>query len=174
MNTFDYLILTVLLIGFVRGLIKGFIVEVASFVALIGGVYGAIHFSKSMGEFLKNYIDWSQNAITLSAFAITFIGIVILVALAGKILTKIAKIATLGILNQLLGGLFGLFKFLLILCVVMNFFIKVNSKIPFVSQKLMETSILYEPIQKFSSGIFPTFIELKKEDPDVDKIPEEV
>ena len=45
MNTFDIVITALLLFGFIRGIVKGLFVEVASLVALIAGVFGAIHFS---------------------------------------------------------------------------------------------------------------------------------
>ena len=53
MNIFDIVIASLLLFGFVRGLLKGLFVEVASLVGLIGGVYGAIHFSYFVSDFLK-------------------------------------------------------------------------------------------------------------------------
>ena len=56
MNIFDIIIAALLLFGFVRGVMKGLFVEVASLVALIAGVYGAIHFSYFIGDFLKTNI----------------------------------------------------------------------------------------------------------------------
>ena len=53
MNIFDIGIAVLLIFGFVRGVMKGLFVEVASLVALIGGVYGAIHFSYFIVDFLK-------------------------------------------------------------------------------------------------------------------------
>ena len=61
MNTFDIIIAVLLLFGFIRGLFKGLFVEVASLAALIGGVYGAIHFSETVGTYLKTYVDWEEN-----------------------------------------------------------------------------------------------------------------
>ena len=52
MNTFDIIITGLLLFGFVRGLFKGFFLEVASFIALIAGIYGAIHFSYFIKDLL--------------------------------------------------------------------------------------------------------------------------
>ena len=52
MNIFDIVIAALLIFGFVRGVMKGLFVEVASLVALIAGVYGAIHFSYFIGDFL--------------------------------------------------------------------------------------------------------------------------
>jgi len=158
MNTFDIIIASLLLFGFVRGLMKGLFVEVASLVALVAGVYGAIHFSYFLGEWLKNSVSWDEKYVSLAAFAGTFIVIIIVIALMGKILTKIADFASLGILNKLLGGLFGALKIGLILSVVFIFFGKINDTIPFVKEESLKESILYKPVKKVAPMIFPSII----------------
>ncbi|MCB0383139.1 MAG: CvpA family protein, partial [Psychroserpens sp.] len=45
MAIIDIILGALLLFGLIRGFLKGLFVEVASLVALIAGVYGAIHFS---------------------------------------------------------------------------------------------------------------------------------
>ena len=50
MNTLDIILAVILIFGFVRGLSRGLFVEVASLLALILGIYGAIHFSFFAGN----------------------------------------------------------------------------------------------------------------------------
>jgi membrane protein required for colicin V production len=158
MNIFDIIITALLLFGFVRGLVKGLFVEVASLVALIGGVYGAIHFSYLISNFLKEYVTWNTEYISLAAFAITFIVIIVVISLLGKALTKIANFASLGIVNKILGGVFGVLKIGLILSVVFIFFGKMNDTIPFIKKQTLEESILYSPVKKIAPTIFPSII----------------
>ncbi|TDQ28433.1 CvpA family protein [Tenacibaculum caenipelagi] len=158
MNTFDIIITALLLFGFVRGLMKGLFVEVASLVALVAGVYGAIHFSYFIGDWLKDSVNWEEKYISLAAFAGTFVVIIVVIALLGKILTKIADFASLGILNKILGGVFGALKIGLILSVIFIFFGKMNDTIPFVKQQSLEESILYKPVKKIAPTIFPSII----------------
>ncbi|KAB1158860.1 CvpA family protein [Tenacibaculum aiptasiae] len=158
MNTFDIIITALLLFGFVRGLMKGLFVEVASLVALVAGVYGAIHFSYFIGDWLKNSVTWDEKYISLAAFAGTFVVIIIVIALLGKALTKIADFASLGILNKILGGAFGALKIGLILSVIFIFFGKMNDTIPFVSEENLNESILYKPVKKIAPTIFPSII----------------
>src|SRR5210317_232205 len=115
MNTFDIIIAAFLIFGFVRGLMRGLFVEVASLVALVAGIYGAIHFSYFIGAYLSEYVEWEEQYITITSFALTFALIVLAISLAGKALTKIADFAALGLVNKILGGVFGLLKFGLIL-----------------------------------------------------------
>jgi len=167
MNIFDIIITAFLLFGFVRGLVKGLFVEVASLAALIGGVYGAIHFSYLISNFLKEYVTWNTEYISLAAFAITFVVIIVIVALLGKALTKIANFASLGIINKILGGVFGVLKIGLILSVVFIFFGKMNDTIPFIEKQTLEESILYRPVKKIAPTIFPSIIKEEVENENI-------
>ena len=158
MNVFDIVIAALLIFGFVRGVMKGLFVEVASLAALIGGVYGAIHFSYFIGDFLKEAVSWDQEYVSLAAFAGTFITIIVTIALLGKMLTKLADFAALGVINKILGGVFGAIKIGLILSVVFIFFGKINDSIPFIEKKTLEESILYQPLKKVAPAIFPSII----------------
>ena len=162
MNVFDIVIAALLIFGFVRGVIKGLFVEVASLAALIGGVYGAIHFSYFIGDFLKEAVSWDQEYVSLAAFAGTFITIIVTIALLGKMLTKLADFAALGVINKILGGVFGAIKIGLILSVIFIFFGKMNDTIPFVKKETLNESILYAPVKKIAPTIFPSII--KNED----------
>jgi membrane protein required for colicin V production len=166
MNTFDIIIAALLVFGFARGLFKGLFVEVASLVALIAGVYGAIHFSYLIAEILGKYVDWEEKYLTVVAFAITFGLIVVIIALLGKALTKIADFAQLGLLNKILGGVFGALKIGLILSVVLLIFNRLNNTIPFISNEQQEESILYKPVKNLAPTLFPNFLKVAEEEVD--------
>jgi membrane protein required for colicin V production len=163
MNTFDIIIAAILLFGFIRGLMKGFFVELASLVSLIAGVYGAIHFSYFVGNFLQDKVEWEERYISIIAFAITFVAIVIVISLLGKLFTKVADFASLGILNKLLGGAFGALKLGLIVSVLLIVFDKLNSTIPFVNKENTEDSILYEPVKNLAPMVFPNFLSVEND-----------
>lgn len=168
MALIDIILGALLLFGLIRGLMKGLFVEVASLVALIAGVYGAIHFSNFAAEFLDSKLDWDEKYINIVAFAITFVIIVIAIALAGKALTKLANFAALGILNKLLGGVFGALKIGLILSILLIVFDNMNNTIPFADEDDLEASILYEPVKGLAPLIFPSIINKGKEDSETD------
>ncbi len=158
MNTFDIIISAVLIFGFVRGLFKGLFVEIASLVAIFLGIYGTIHFSFFVSDYLKESVSWDNSVVQLVSFCITFAVILLVVALLGKLLTKLADFASLGLLNKILGGVFGALKFGLILSVVFIFFDKMNNTIPFVKQEILDQSILYKPTKQIAPIIFPSII----------------
>ncbi|MCB0461262.1 MAG: CvpA family protein [Flavobacteriaceae bacterium] len=158
MTVIDIVLGALLLFGLIRGLTKGLFVEIASLLALILGVYGAIHFSHFATDFLESRVDWDEKYINIASFAITFIIIVFVISLAGKALTKLADFAALGMLNKLLGGLFGLLKIGLILSIVLMVFANMNKTIPFIEDEDIEKSVLYEHVRSLAPMIFPNII----------------
>ena len=162
MGVIDIILAALLLFGLIRGLMKGFFVEIASFVSLLAGVYGAIHFSSFAAGILANKVEWNEKTINIVAFAITFVIIVLTIALAGKALTKLADFAALGIINKILGALFGALKIGVILSVVLIVFEKLNNTIPFADKDDLESSLLYKPVKSLVPTIFPHFLDLKK------------
>jgi len=158
MGIFDIIIAVILVFGFIRGLMKGLFVEVASLVSLVAGVYGAIHFSYFVGDFLQAKVSWKESYITLVSFAVTFALIVLVISLLGKLFTKLADFAYLGWINKALGGVFGALKLALILSVILMVFDKFNNTIPFIDKSEKESSILYEPVRKLAPLLFPNLI----------------
>ena len=164
MSVIDIVLGALILFGLVRGFMKGLFVEVASLVALIAGVYGAIHFSNFAAEFLQNKTEWSEKTINITAFAITFVIIVLAIGIAGKALTKLADFAALGILNKLTGGAFGALKIALILSVVLNVFDKLNNTITLLDDDTKQESALYKPVKSLVPMIFPNILSPEDDD----------
>ncbi|MDO6736654.1 CvpA family protein [Wenyingzhuangia sp. 2_MG-2023] len=159
MEVIDIILGIVLLYGLVKGVARGFLGEVAALAALLLGIYCAIHFSFYAKDLLVEYIDWDPKYISLIAFAITFILVVVAISLMGKLLTKLAKLISLGWLNQVLGGLFGLIKVGLILSILLGWVERINGIIPFVEKEQMSNSILYTPVKNLAPTIFPTLLD---------------
>ena len=158
MNVLDIVLLAFLGFGVFRGFWRGLFVEIASLVALVAGVYGAFHFSDFAANFFETKFDWNQNSINIAAFFSTLLVIVIVIALAGKALTKIADFASLGLINKLLGALFGGLKVAVILSAILIIFEKMNRTIPFTVDEDKEISTLYKPVKSIIPLIFPNLI----------------
>ena len=78
--------------------------------------------------------------------------------MAGKALTKLADFAALGMLNKLLGGIFGALKIGLILSIALMIFSSANKAIPFLDEEDIENSVLYEPVRSIAPIIFTKII----------------
>lgn len=164
MNTIDIVFGVILILGAIQGLRKGLFVELASLVGLIAGIFGAIYFSYFVGDWLAEKTSWSEQMINLSAFAITFIIIVVVVSMAGKLLTKIADFAMLGVINKIAGAVFAVLKYAFLLSVVIMFLNAANDRIGFISEEAMEESLLFNPVKSFAPMILPSILEKAKEE----------
>lgn len=163
MSVIDIVLGVVLIFGLIRGFMKGLFVEVASLIALVAGVYGAIHFSHYLSEKLNDTVTWDEKYINVVAFAATFFIIVVLISLAGKAFTKLADFAALGILNKFLGAAFGAVKIGFIVSVILIVFSHTNNTIGLISPDKLEQSVLYKPVKNIASLIFPDIIKQEEE-----------
>ena len=147
--------------GLYKGVKNGLFVEIAAIAALIAGIYGAIHFSYIVGNYLSQNMDWNERYISIAAFLITFIIILFIVHFAGRLLTKVADIAMLGALNKIAGGIFGVVKVAVILGAILIFFEGAASKFNLIGEDTQQDSIFYEPIKEIGAFVFEKV--LKKE-----------
>ena len=161
MNVIDLLLSIVLLLGLVRGLFKGFFTELAGLLALIFGIYAAIHFSDLTYSFLETVISWEHNYLSILSFAVTFFVAALLVSLVGRMLTKMVSMMALGLVNRLLGGVFGLLKMAFLASLFFMFFDRFD--IFNTAEETRENSVLYEPVREFAPFFLPKIIEEVKE-----------
>lgn len=156
MNLLDVFLFIALVFGLINGLRKGFFVELASLVSILLGIYMAIKFSHFMKSFLENHGFENGKTLSVLAFALTFIAVIIIVSLLAKFFTSLADFASLGWINTFFGGVFGLLKTILILSVMLNLLQKINFDYTFISKETLDKSKLYEPVKKLSQKIYPT------------------
>ncbi len=166
MSFLDIVLGILLVWGLYKGLKNGLFVELASLVALIAGIYGAIHFSFIAGEYLSQNMDWNERYIKIVAFLITFIVIVVAVHFAGKFLTKIADFAMLGLLNKIAGAIFGALKVAVILGAVLIFFEKATASMKFINEGTKQESIFYGPLKEIGAFVFSMVLKEEKENND--------
>ena len=155
MNYFDIIIVIPLVWGAYKGFRKGFIIEIASFIALGLGIWGGIKFSSLSANYLSEMFEFSERLMPLISFSITFILIVIAVFFVAKMIQKVIKLVALGFINKAAGAVFGILKFGLILSVIINLINTVDAEIEFVDKEMKDSSLLYEPISKISPLIQP-------------------
>lgn len=164
MGILDIVLGLLLAYGFYRGLRNGLFVEIASLVALIAGLYGAIHLSYITGDYIKQRVEWDPYYVKIAAFIITFFAIVILVHLLGKLITKIMELTVLGFLNKIAGGIFGAVKYAVVLGAILIFFEKANESLNLYESESSQESVLYEPVKSLGGFVFGWFINRYYED----------
>lgn len=172
MNYLDILLLIPILIGAWRGFKKGIIIELFTLLALLVGIYAAIHFSDYMVNILKDNFDFDGEYTPVVAFVLTFLIVGAMVFFLGKALEKVIKVVQLSALNKFAGVVFGVTKMLFVSSIIVVVLESVDQKNDFISKELKDTSILYEPFKKVSFTTMPAIKEstLFKKDNFFDKI----
>ena len=143
MNVFDVIVIICLGYGLIRGLIKGFIVEISGVIAIFFGVLGAFKFASLFTKFIFKYVALDPKIVQGICFLILFIGIVYGISLLAKMITKTLQIIALGLLNRIMGGLFGLIKWLVIISSLILVFNQIESVISLVPEAYIAESIVY-------------------------------
>ena len=156
MNGIDIVLLVLLVYGAYKGFTKGLILQVASIVALLLGIWGAIELSFYVEGMLEDQTKIEKSYLPLLSFALTFAAIVIAIHLLAKVLEKVISLAALGLVNKLLGLVFGTLKIALILSFVLVLVNSVNDKWGFLdNNSLRKESKLFEPISNLGPMLLP-------------------
>jgi membrane protein required for colicin V production len=154
MNVFDALVLFCLGYGLIRGLVKGFIIEISGVLALVLGVFGALQFATGVTYLIKDWIALDSRLIQGISFLLLFIAITYGISLLAKMLTKTLQIVALGLFNRLAGGLFGLIKWTLILTAIVLLFNQVDRVLSIVPEAFLAESISHPILLEFSGILF--------------------
>lgn len=160
MNVIDIVLGVFLLLGFIRGFQKGFIVELAGIVALLAGIFGGLNYGYIAESYLEKWTNWSSSSIEIASFFIVFIGIVILVSIIAKILTTIVHSIALGLINRIFGSVFGVIKTGLFIFILLLIFDYINGDGRFISETKLNGSVVVTTIRELSSTLLPSLEEL--------------
>ena len=160
MNTLDIILLVLLIPGAIRGITKGFLEQVVALGGIFLSVYAAYHFSQPVCEWLRQYIQVSETVLNVLGFVVMLLGVLILVILLGKVITKAVEMASLGWINRALGFAFSLVTSALVLSLLAILFDTVNSKFELVTGPVLSESVLFPPLLDLGYTVFPYLKEL--------------
>lgn len=156
MNYLDIIIGIILLLFGVKGFRKGLIIEVVTLLAFAVGIYGAMHFSDFTAEHLKEFMEINPKYLNTTAFVLTFILLVILVNIIGRMVTKLIQAMNLGFFNKLGGAVFGMAKGVL-LCSIMVMVLNNFQLLGIVKPEVREQSKLYPYIEETVPYVYRGF-----------------
>jgi membrane protein required for colicin V production len=149
MNWLDWLLLILLLIAGIKGFSRGFIVESASLLALLLGIWVASRFSLRVAE----AIGIGPERETL-AFVVTFLAVLVAVHVLARFLTTLIDLAQLGLPNKLAGIAFGVLRSAFVLSIVLNLLIGWSDD-GFPPRPVREGSTLHAPLRAFAPLVIP-------------------
>lgn len=156
MNILDIILLCFVALLLVNGIRKGFIISLASLVALIAGIYCAVHFSNYISDILIQHVHPSRTWLPILSFILTFLIVVILIMLLAKGLEKLIELVGMGFFNRLFGAIFGLLKGILYASIILFIIQSTDLQEKLIPRKSKEESLFYKPV----AMIFPTMMKI--------------
>ncbi len=108
MNWVDIIIVIVLAVGLGKGLANGFVRGIFGIAALVLGIVIAAGNYEQVVEVLFSRLQIGADGQAILGFLLVFVVVHILVSVLGRIVAKALKLAHLGWMDRLAGGVLGL------------------------------------------------------------------
>tara|TARA_B100000902_G_C26911770_1_gene717246 strand:- start:35 stop:532 length:498 start_codon:yes stop_codon:yes gene_type:complete len=158
MNLVDLIIIAIIGFGIIRGYSKGLIIELSSFFGIFISFFIAGNVDNILSDKVSSYSSFNMELINTICFILIFIFSYVVIIYIAKGFTKLAKVVYLGLLNSLLGGIFGGLKLLLILLIIVKIIFSLN----LLSNNMISESSIIIQLHILSEILFNSF-ELGKE-----------
>lgn len=154
MNYIDLTISTILLIGAVRGFIKGFIYEIAVLGSLVVCYFLGFKLAGIVATFLGKIISVNPGTLHYISLLIAWIGISVAVFFLARLFEGLVKIVALGIFNKIAGAIFGGLKYAFLLSLFFFFFNRINFSTSWLNSDSKAESVLYYPLLRLATAVF--------------------
>ena len=153
MNLIDSICLIILIYGSYKGFKNGIVGELLSFLGILLGIYLSKTYHPIVDEYLATIFDSTNQLVSLISVILIFSVTIILTKILSKVITKALNVMALGLLNKLIGSIFGLLKYLLILCIITFIFSKANDVFVLIETNKIEKTQIFSKIQKINDYI---------------------
>jgi membrane protein required for colicin V production len=147
----DVLYLIVLVLASIRGLRRGLIVGLFSFVAVIVGLAAAMKLSTVAAGYIGTAVKVSDRWLPIISFIVVFVLIVLLIRLAANLLQKAVEMVMLGWVNRLGGMILYAAIYTLVYSVVLFY----AEQVHLIQPETIEKSVTYHFVQPWG----PWFID---------------
>lgn len=166
MNYLDIMIVVPLLYGLLKGIKNGLVKEITGLVSIIVGVYVSVHFSELLTPYFKDVLKGNESFIPILSFALLFVVTLLLIRVFGYLADKFMKALALGVINYILGGVFGALK----MAIMVSFVVYIADQINVIPKETKKTTVLYAHTSEVINVIAP---QLNKKKNIFDKIEKE-
>lgn len=151
MNGVDIVLGLILLYALYRGFRSGLVVELCGILGLLIGAYLAYRFSGDLARALDLRIAFGQEV----SFVLILVGALVLIALAGRLVSRVIDYAGLGVVNKLLGAIASVLKVALVVGLLLTAFDAVNRTTRWADTETLDRLVLYKPVRDLAGLIFP-------------------
>ena len=153
MNLIDTICLIILIYGSYKGFKNGIVGELLSFLGILLGIYLSKTYYLVIDEYLVTVFDSTNQLVSIISVILIFSVTIILSKILSKVITKALNVMALGLLNKLIGSVFGLLKYLLILCIMTFVFSKANDIFVIIEKNKIEETQIFSKVQKINDYV---------------------
>ncbi len=150
MNYIDYILLFLILVGFILGYKDGLVRKLIGLAGLIAAIILAVNYSTELGEYLAPAFNNEVYLSKVIAGIVIFLGTILFVSIVKRLVHPVDKVNKF--INQFLGGIAGALQIVFVLSV----FLLVLNILNFPKEEDKEKSVFYSSIY----NIVPSAIEI--------------
>ncbi|MEO7444022.1 MAG: CvpA family protein [Ferruginibacter sp.] len=145
----DVVFILLMVWAIIKGLRKGLIVALFSFLAFFVGLAAALKLSTVVAARLGSASGESSRFLPLLSFILVFLAVAFLVSLAGRLLQKTFEVAMLGWANRIGGIIF----YILLYSMTFSILLFYISQLHLISAETQSTSIFYGYLQPLAPAV---------------------
>lgn len=145
----DIIALALFLLALFKGLRKGLIVALFSFLAYFIGLAAALKLSVAMAEYIGSNVTVSQRWLPFIAFLLVFLAVVLLVRLGAKLLEGLVQTVLLGWANRLGGFLLYVLVYFFIYSILLFY----AAQLHLIKPATIQSSSTYDWIEPYAPGL---------------------
>tara|TARA_B100000214_G_scaffold170931_1_gene122866 strand:+ start:476 stop:973 length:498 start_codon:yes stop_codon:yes gene_type:complete len=150
MNLIDLIIIALFGYGIIKGYNKGLIIELSSFFGIFISFFISTNLDDIISKQIVELVNINFDIVNIIVFILVFLLSYSAIIFIAKGFTKLIKFVYLGLLNSLLGSLFGGLKLLLILIILS----KIIFSFSLIPLKTLSESVLIIQLHILSEIIF--------------------
>ncbi len=155
LNWFDLIVLILLLIAFVNGYRKGLVMMLAGLVTVIlAAIFGGKLAVRILPE-LQKLFDMSPQLANVLSYVAAFLAIAVVLGLVAALVQKIFETVNLNFVNRLLGSVVSVATTTIVLSILLNLVLMLDSGERMIKPDVKEKSFFYERIQAVVPAIVP-------------------
>lgn len=156
MGTIDIVLLALFIPGIIMGFAKGVISQIVSLISIVVGAVVASRFAQDVADVaLLQFTGVDGKLMYVICFTLLFLTCVLVMAIVGKLITKLFKIATLGWINRLLGAVFSIVITAFLLGLLISVFEGLNSSWEIADPEQFADLKIWPALRDFAAGILP-------------------
>lgn len=153
MQIVDIIMLVFVVLMTIWGMVRGIVRQVGDLAALILGIVGSNLWGSDIATWILNRSEWSLIVCQLIAYLGLFLVIYIAVRIVVSFIKSLTRLVRLGWIDAIAGGLFGAFKTILFVSLLLNLAMVVAQDADVWKSPELTQSQCFETVRGFAPHI---------------------